>query len=672
MTHPDSPFLNLSHPIPFDSFTTEHVVHHITQLLEEAKRDLGTIETTSEVTYETVLDQLDRLGENLESCLTVYSQLESLLGTTELREAMREAQPQVSAFYATIPFSKALYQKIKSLAESGSVSSRSPSEKRYLEQTLLSFQRNGAEAPAETKSRLEAIERELAELTMSFAKNVVEETDEFEWLCTDKGRLAGLPDSAIASAAQSAQGKKLDGYRFTLQGPSYIAIMTYCDDRSIREHFYRAYSTRACNTKRDNQSLIQAILNLRQEKASLLGYQDVSDLLLASRMVKNGTKAQSFVDELIEKTIPFSQKEHAALIHFAQVHLNWSEELLPWDLSYIAEKQKKVECGFDAEVLKPYFEVQSVMQGMFKIVEHLYEVQINPLTDLSTWHADVMTFALKEKGQTIGVFYADLFPREGKQGGAWMCPLLYKNESQPHVGLICANFTPPVDGVSLITHREVETLFHEFGHLLHHLLTTATIRSQAGTNVAWDFVELPSQIMENWCWEREALDIFARHYQSGEAMPDELFEQLKNTQQFRMASGQMRQLTFAEIDLKLHREYQFDQDGPVLAYARQYMNQRSTTPLPEDYAMIAGFTHLFASSTGYAAAYYSYKWAEVLDADAFTRFKQEGIFSAKIGKEFRDKLLSLGDSQDPAQLFENFMGREPSTDALFKRLGLVS
>lgn len=672
MTQINSPFLNLSHPIPFDLFATEQVVDHITQLLEEAKRDLKNIEDSQEITYDSILGRLDRLGENLESCLTVYSQLESLLGTSELREAMRQAQPQVSAFYATIPFSTALYQKLKALASSDSMQERSESEQRYLEQTLLSFQRNGAEASTETKVRLEEIERQLAELTMNFAKNVVEETDEFEWVCANQDRLTGLPESALASAAQSAKAKDLEGYRFTLQGPSYIAIMTYCDDRSLREHFYRAYATRACSLKRNNQTLIHNILSLRQEKASLLGYKDVSDLFLASRMVKNGHKAREFVNELIEKTLEFSEKEHQSLVNFAQEHLSWTDDIQAWDVSYIAEKQKKIECGFDAEILKPYFEVQSVMKGMFTIVEQLYQVQVEPIDHISTWHPDVMTFALKENGETLGIFYADLFPREGKQGGAWMCPLLYKTEAQPHVGLICANFTPPVGGVSLITHREVETLFHEFGHLLHHLLTTVSVRSQAGTNVAWDFVELPSQIMENWCWEREALNLFAKHYQTGETMPNELFEQLKNTQKFRAASGQMRQLTFAEIDLKLHQDYNFEADGPVLAYARTHMAKRASTPLPDDYAMIAGFTHLFASATGYAAAYYSYKWAEVLDADAFTRFKDEGIFSATVGQAFREELLSLGDSQDPAQLFENFMGRAPSTDALFKRLGLVS
>jgi oligopeptidase A len=664
------PFLSPTHPLPFQFFEPSRITANVEVLLNQADEQLKEIESSSDLTYAGVLGALDRLGEHLESCMTMYSQLESLLGSEEIRAAMREVQPKVSAFYAQIPFSADLYSKIKSVSESDEITQLMPHQRRYLEQTLLSFQRNGAELDQVTKKRLVEIESLLSQKTMDFSKNVVEETDAFEWVTTDESKLAGLPASALASAAQSAKSKELDGWRFTLQGPSFISIMTYCDDSSVREHLYTSYITRASSGDRDNAPLIKEILLLRKEKATLLGYRDVSDLFLASRMVKAGQHAQLFVDQLIETTMPFAEQEHQELNHFAQETLKWGRELEPWDISYVAEKLKRAECGFDEEALKPYFEVKSVMQGMFEIIERLYNVEIKPLAGISTWHEDVMTFELCEAGDTLGVFYADLFPREGKQGGAWMCPLLYKNDQQPHVGLICANFTPPIDGLSLITHREVETLFHEFGHLLHHLLTDAEIRSQAGTNVAWDFVELPSQIMENWCWEREALDLFARHYHTGDALPEDLFSQLKKTQTFRAASGQMRQLTFAEIDLKLHREYRLDADGKVLDYARAVMGKRAPTRLPAQYAMIAGFGHLFASPTGYASGYYSYKWAEVLDADAFTRFKQEGIFSPEVGRDFRLKLLSKGDSIDPAQLFEQFMGRSPNSEALIQRLGL--
>ena len=666
-----SPFLSLQHPIPFMKFEAATIIPVVTELLTTSRAALKEIENTPETTYDSVLGALDRLGEDLESCVTVFSQLESLLGTDEIREAMQEVQPQVSAFYATIPFSVPLYQKIKEVSESEEVSSLSPEQRRHLDQTLLSFKRNGAELDEATKQRLEALESSLAKVTMQFAKNVVEETDAFEWITTDESKLAGIPASALASAAQSAKSRGQEGWRFTLQGPSFISIMTYCDDRSIRESFYTSYSTRGTSDQRNNTPLITQILSLRQEKADLLGYADVSDLFLASRMVKNGQAAQDFVDSLIERTERFADQEHEELTNFARENLGFEGVLDPWDLSYVSEKLKAAKSGFDEEALKPYFEVKSVMKGMFEIVEKLYGVSVRPLEGISTWHDDVMTFELSEDDETLGVFYADLFPREGKQGGAWMCPLLYKDENQPHVGLICANFTPPVDGRSLITHREVETLFHEFGHLLHHLLTTAEIHSQAGTNVAWDFVELPSQIMENWCWEREALDLFALHYETGDPLPESLFQQLKQTQTFRMATGQMRQLTFAEIDLKLHRDYQPDHDGEVLAYARKVMGERSPTDLPPTYAMIAAFGHLFSSPTGYAAAYYSYKWAEVLDADAFTRFKEEGLFSPIVGAAFREKLLSRGDSDDPATLFRDFMGRDPDSSALFKRLGLA-
>lgn len=667
-----SPFMKLSHPLPFHQFSAEDIVPNITQLLNEARHELQKIESVKDVNYENVLSALDRLGENLESALTVYSQLKSLLGTPEIRQAMQEVQPQVSSFYATIPFSQPLYQKLKQISASEEANQLSPPQKRYLSETLLSFQRNGAEVDEASKQRLEWIESRLAEVTMNFAKNVVEETDAFEWVTSNKEDLKGLPASALASAAHSAKSKGKDGWRFTLQGPSYISMMTYCDNRSLREHFYKAHSTRASTGEKNNEPLIHEILSLRQEKASLLGYNDVSDLYLASRMVKNGSNAKSFVDDLVERTKIFAEREHRELQDFAQQSLGWTKQIEAWDLAYLSEKLKKETCGFDQEQIKPYLEVNSVMTGMFEIVERLYQVKVVPIAHISKWHEDVMTFALIEKDKEIGIFYADLFPREGKQGGAWMCPLLYKSEEQPHVGLICANFTPPVDGRSLITHREVETLFHEFGHLLHHLLTTVKINAQAGTNVAWDFVELPSQIMENWCWEKEALNLFAKHYETEELIPNDLFEQLKNTQTFRMATGQMRQLCFADIDLILHRHYNRDKDGPVLAFAQQEMQKLNPTSLFDDYAMIAGFTHLFASSTGYAAGYYSYKWAEVLDADAFTRFKKEGLFSPLVGQAFRELILSKGDSEDPSILFERFMGRPPSSEALFQRLGLQS
>ena len=666
-----SPLNSLSHPLPFDHFNSEEVIPNVEELLKEVNQAMRDLETSSPCSPQALITQLDQLGGRLEAFMTYYSQLESLLGTDELREALREVQPKVSAFYATIPFSEPLFQKLLEAREHKEYGQLKSEEQRYLTRTIESFKRNGAQASAEAKVRLEAIERELAEITLRFAQHVVEETDRFEWVTQDETLLEGLPPSALASAAASASMRGLTGWRFSLQGPSFISVMTYCKTRWVREHFYTAYTTRASSGERDNRSLIKRILHLRTEKAHLLGYQDVSDLYLASRMVKTGKAARQFVDDLISRTEYSAQVETDELNHFAQETLGWDEQLQAWDVSYVAEKLRQHTCQYDEEQLKPYFEVKSVMRGMFQIVERLYEVSVRALDNIPVWHQDVMTFELVQSDQQIGVFYADLFPREGKQGGAWMCPLLYRTSHQPHVGLICANFSPPVEGRSLITHREVETLFHEFGHLLHHLLTEVELKSQAGTNVAWDFVELPSQIMENWCWEKEALDLFARHWQTEAPLPEDLFDRLLKTRTFRAGTAQMRQLSFAEIDLILHQDYPTSEVEDVVRFARDQMTKRSPTPLREDYAMINGFTHLFASSVGYAAAYYSYKWAEVLDADAFTRFKHEGLFSTEVGTAFRTHILSRGDSEDPATLFEEFMGRPPSSDALFDRLGIT-
>jgi oligopeptidase A len=666
-----NPLISITHPLPFDQIQAEYIESAVDALLTEARVQKEALESMVSPTYEVFFKGMDLMGASLEDCLSVCSQLESLLGDPDIRSAYQNIQPRVSAFYAQIPFSGGLYKNIKRIAQSDAFTTLSADRRRYVQKTLDSFKRSGAELGDLEKSQLERIEVRLSEITLRFGQNVVDETDAFELLVTDEADLSGLPESAKAMARLAAESKDLEGWRFTLQGPSFIAVMTYADSRTLREEIYRAYVTRATSGERDNTALISEILSLRKEKATMLGYRDASDLFLESRMVKSGQNAYDFVEKLSLRTSPFFEDEKDELFRFCREELGWIEDIESWDLAYFSEKMRKAHCDFDAELLKPYFEVNSVIQGMFTIVEKLYGVKVKPVEDLPTWHPDVSTYHLLDhEGQLKGVFYADLFPREGKQGGAWMCPLLYADGAQPHVGLICANFTPPIEGRSLITHREVETLFHEFGHLLHHLLSEVSIRSQAGTNVAWDFVELPSQIMENWCWEREALSIFARHYETQEPIPDALFERLTRTRTFRQATGQMRQLSFATVDLKLHREYSMKTDGDLILYAKEVMTPFSPTPVPEDYSMITGFTHLFSSPIGYAAAYYSYKWAEVLDADAFNRFRREGLFSPVVGDAFLKSILSRGDSEDPLSLYQNFMGREPDLEPLFERMGL--
>jgi oligopeptidase A len=481
----------------------------------------------------------------------------------------------------------------------------------------------------------------------------------------------------VAAARESAERKGKPGWRFTLQGPSYTAVMTYLDNAAIREQVYRAFSTRASGGQFDNREIIGKILALRREKAQMLDYRNFADLVLEDRMAHKGDGAKEFVESLKKKTEAAFRRENDELLAFRRkLEGPAAPELEPWDVGYYAEKLRQSRYDFDEEELRPYFPFERVLAGMYELVQRLYGIEVRQEQGAPVWDSSVTYYSILDAdGTRLGSFYADFFPRENKRGGAWMDSLItgLPQGSRPHLGLICGNQTEPVGGKpALLTHREVETIFHEFGHLLHHLLSRVEIRSLAGTHVAWDFVELPSQIMENWCWEREALDLFARHYETGAPIPQDLFEKMKRARNFRSANGQMRQLSFATLDLALHIDYDPRRDGDVMAYSFNILQSFAPAKLPPEHAMLAAFSHLFASPVGYGAGYYSYKWSEVLDADAFTRFAKEGIFSAKVGGEFREKILAKGDSEDPAELFRGFMGRDPDPNALLARSGLLN
>ena len=447
--------------------------------------------------------------------------------------------------------------------------------------------------------------------------------------------------------------------------------MTYLDDRQVREKMWRAYVNRAIEPEHDNRAIIREILRLRRERASLLGFRDFADLVLEDRMAHSDQRAEDFLADLKQKTERRFQEENRELVEFSG-----KGKLEPWDVGYYAEKQRTALYDFDEEALRPYFPLESVVQGMFDIAGRLYAIEVIEKAGVPVWDAAVKYYEIHDtSGELLGAFYADWFPRENKRGGAWMDAFItgvdVDGRLAPHVGLICGNLTPPVaDRPALLTHREVETIFHEFGHLLHHSLSRVEVRTLAGANVAWDFVELPSQIMENCCWEREALDVFARHYKTGDTIPADLFQKMQRARRFRAANAQMRQLGFGFVDLALHRDYSPDRDGDVMEYTRSVLQQFSPAELPREYNMMAGFTHLFSNPVGYGAGYYSYKWAEVLDADAFTRFLEEGIFSRDTGLRFRSHILSKGDSEDPAELYRGFMGRDPDPSALLERFGL--
>lgn len=672
-----NPLLQIEFDVPFDRIRPEHVEPAIRELLADARQSIDALVARSGPrTYDNTLGDLERATERLEFAMTVVGHLESVSSTPELRTAYNAVQPEVSAFYASIPLHEGLWRALQAFAATDEAKALAGTRKRFLEKTMDEFRRHGAELDPAGKKRLEEISRELAQVTSKYAQNVLDATAAFELIVEDEARLAGLPDSAKEGARADAQARGKSGFRFTLHAPSYVPAMTYLEDAGLRQQIWRAYDTRATSGELDNRPLIARILELRKEKAKLLGFENFADLVLADRMAKNGAAAMAFVRDLRRRTEPFFEKENGALASFRK-SADGSAELAPWDLAFWSERQRRALYDFDEEELRPYFPVDRVIAGLFSIVERLYGVSIEERPGVPVWHPTVKAFEIKRKNRRIAAFYADLYPRDEKRGGAWMNGLITGVPGEagphPHLGLICANFNPPVgDKPALLTHREVETLFHEFGHLLHHAMSEVDVRSLAGTNVAWDFVELPSQIMENWCWEKEALDLFARHHETGTTIPDALFEKLRKTRTYRAANAMMRQLGFAEMDLALHVEYQPARDGDVMAYARSILQEHTPARLPPESAMVASFGHLFGSSVGYAAGYYSYKWAEVLDADAFSRFREEGIFNPDVGMAFREEVLSRGDSRDPAELFRAFRGREPSLDALLERAGLTS
>lgn len=673
----DNPLIQLGFDIPFDTIDASHVEPAVDTLLANARKSVDAIiEETENRTYANTMRALEDATEPLELAMTVIGHLESVATNDALRAAYNNARPKASAFWSELAMNDGLYQAVKAFAATDEAKQLPATEARFVEKTLDDFRRHGAELNRADKDELQEIEVTLAKLTTEFSQHVLDETNAFELVVSDEEALAGLPESARAAAKENAESKGLEGWRFTLQAPSLIPVLTYLDDATIRQRVWRAYNTRATSGERDNRPLIEQILRLRNDKATLLGYRDFSDLVTEDRMAKTGANASAFVSDLHGKTQVAFERENQELEAF-QRELEGSDAppLAPWDLAYYAEKQRLAKYDFDEEELRPYFPLDSVLKGLFATAQALYEIRIVE-RNAPTWDDAVRAYAIEDSdGTMIAAFYVDLFPRENKRGGAWMNGLIsaaYRpGSSAPHLGLFCANVNPPVGGKpALLTHREVETLFHEFGHLLHHCFSRVSVRSLAGANVAWDFVELPSQIMENWCWERRGLDLFAAHHETGERIPDELYRKMIRARTYRAANAQMRQLGFASVDLALHRDYDPARDGDAMSYGLAILEAYSSTPLPKDYAMLAGFGHIFAHPVGYAAGYYSYKWAEVLDADAFTRFKKEGIVSPAVGRAFRETILSKGNSEEAAKLYEDFMGRAPELEPLLERAGL--
>ncbi len=673
----ENPLLKLGDRIPFDQIKPEHVAPAMDQLLAQAEQQRKALKkSTGKRTWENTMQPLEDLGEPLSEAFGVVRILESVASTPELRKAYNAVLPKVSSFYSSLPLDAELAAKVRDYSETKEGKSLRGEKARALNLALNQFKKNGAYLDEAKRKRLQEINTELSSLSAKFGQNVLDSTNQFELIVTDEKKLAGLPQSARAMAAASAKSKGKEGWRFTLQAPSYLSVQRFLDDREIREKLYRAFIVIGTQEGYDNRPVMARILELRREKASLLGYQDFADFQTENRMAKSGANVKKFLTDLDNSSRPSFEKENNELQAFRKSLEG--ENALPiegWDTSYYSEKLRQSLYDLDEELVRPYFSLESVFNGMFDLAHRIYGIKITPAENTAVWDPDVRFYEIRDAdGTLLSTFYTDFYPRENKRPGAWMNPIRtggpHGKSFRPHLGMICGNVTPPVDGKpALLTHREVETVFHEFGHLLHLSLSRTQVKSLGGTQVAWDFVELPSQIMENFTWERQVVDLFAKHYQTGEKLPEDIFSKMLKAKNFRSANIMMTQLGFGMTDILLHTDYKGDDtQGDVATYSRKIAQQYSPVKLADDYTRIASFSHIFAG--GYAAGYYSYKWSEVLDADAFSRFRDEGVFSTKVGNQFRRTILEKGNTEEPGKLFRDFMGRDPDVKSLLKRSGL--
>ena len=686
------PFLDDKFQITWSELKPESIVSDITEAIEIAQNQVDLISQPGpagdELTFENTLIALESAYESLSRPWGLVSHLDSVSNSDPLREAYNAMLPKVSEFYSKVPLNSGLWNRIKAYSETKEAKSLSGTRLRFLEETLSDFQNSGADLPSEDKSRLMQIESELAQKTQKYSENVLDSTNQWELIVDNEEDLSGLPENSKAAALENAKSKEIGSeenpkWRFTLQAPSYFPVLEHLHSDSIRKKVWEGTCSIGASGDYDNSDLVWEILELRQKKAELLGKKDFADQVLQRRMAKDGATALAFVEDLHQRTKPFFDVETEELEKYkSQVDGGESSAMEPWEIAYWSEKRRKAEYDFDDEELRPYFSMEKVIDGMFSIATKIFGIRINqPENQPEVWHEEVKFYEIydEDSGAHLGSFYTDWFPRESKRSGAWM-NYLRTGEPQadgtrsPHLGLMCGNMTPPVAGSpALLKHDEVETVFHEFGHLLHHLLGEVEVKSLNGVNVAWDFVELPSQIMENFCWDRQSLDLFALHHETGDPIPDDLYQKMMAARNYRSATAMMRQLSLGKLDLELHiNEAQAASENKNLDdLTESLLSEYSIPTLTRPSTMARRFGHLFASPTGYAAAYYSYKWAEVLDADAFTRFSKEGIMNPDTGRDFREKILSKGNSDDPKTLFQNFMGREPDPEALLIRSGLV-
>ncbi len=663
---------------PYSQIKPEHVEPAVEQILADSRVAIAKLLERQQAnpSWDGLVLALDELGARLGRAWSPVSHLNAVCNSAELRAAYEACLPKLSEYWTEMGQNKPLFQAYEALAQSPQAATFDVAQTTILEHALRDFRLSGIDLPAEQQKRYGEIQMRLSELTSRFSNQLLDATQAWTKQVTDEALLVGLTDSAKAQMQQAAQAKGLDGWLITLEFPSYYAVMTYADDRALREEVYAAYCTRASDQgpnagQNDNGPLMSEILDLRQELARLLGFAHYSELSLASKMAESTDQVLSFLRDLAVRSKPFAEQDLAELKAFAAEQ--GLCDLQSWDVGYYSEKLRQQRYSISQEEVRAWFPVDKVLNGLFAIVQKLYGIQIRELHDFDTWHPDVRLFEISEHGEHVGRFFFDLYARANKRGGAWMDGARDKRRDAsgkliaPVANLVC-NFTPPVGGKpALLTHDEVTTLFHEFGHGLHHLLTRVEHAGASGINgVAWDAVELPSQFMENWCWEPEGLALISGHHETGEALPQAMLDKMLAAKNFQSGLMMVRQLEFSLFDFELHATHG---DGRSVLDVLEGVRSEVSVMRPPAYNRFAnGFAHIFAG--GYAAGYYSYKWAEVLSADAFSKFEEEGVFNSATGSAFREAILARGGSQAPMVLFVDFRGREPSIDALLRHLGL--
>ena len=661
---------------PFSNIKTEDFLPAFVKAIEIANIEIAKITDSKETpTFKNTIEALDYSGESLDRISSIFFNLNAAETNERIQKIAQEVSPLLTDFSNDIALNSPLFERVKLVYNSRKTLNLSEEQKILLEKKYKGFSRNGANLGKKDKETLREIDKELSKLKLSFGENVLAETNRYELLITDQSDLDGLPEGAIEAAKQTAVEKNRNGWLINLDYPSYIPFMTYSKKRALRKELALAFGRKGFqNDALDNQEIVLKITQLRFKRAKLLGYNTHAHFVLEERMAKTPKNVCDFLEDLLEKALPAAKKEFQELEAFAK-RTEGINRLEKWDSAYYSEKLKQEHYNFDNEQLKPYFKLENVIKGAFKVAQKLFGLNFIETNDIEGYHKDVITYKVLDLEQNlVAIFYTDFFPRKGKRNGAWMTsfkPQFIKNgrQERPHVSIVC-NFTKPTDTKpSLLTFSEVTTLFHEFGHALHGMLANTTYPSLSGTNVAWDFVELPSQIMENWCYEKEALALFAKHYKTGDCIPMDLIDKIKSASTFQQGMQTLRQLSFGLLDMSWHG---MDPSAITNVKKQEKMVFKQTQLFPDvkQNCMSTAFSHIFQG--GYSSGYYSYKWAEVLDADAFEYFKENNLFDPKIANDFKKHILSKGGTRDPLELYIKFRGQKPKVDALLRRSGLAN